>query len=232
MLSVLGAAVPGRPRRAPRATPPAAVSGPAGTRTTRRAAPSRRHTALALAGLGGLLVAPPLAVAVPVAGWAHRRLRHLQEQRREARRVADALPEAVDLLLLCTGAGWTLPVAHPKVARRLPPPLGPALTEAAVATDRGTPRADALLDALAPFGERARALGQVLADHLRYGVALLPSLERLSLELRLDRRRQAEVEARRVPVRLLGPLVVCVLPAFALLTVVPLLVASLRALPA
>jgi tight adherence protein C len=62
-------------------------------------------------------------------------------------------------------------------------------------------------------------------------VALAPGLERLSLELRLDRRRRAEIEARRVPVRLLAPLVVCVLPAFALLTVVPLLVASLRALP-
>jgi hypothetical protein len=37
--------------------------------------------------------------------------------------------------------------------------------------------------------------------------------------------------ARRVPVRLLAPLVTCVLPAFALLTVVPLLAASLESLP-
>jgi hypothetical protein len=59
----------------------------------------------------------------------------------------------------------------------------------------------------------------------------VPGLERLGLELRLDRRRAAEQQARRVPVRLLGPLVMCTLPAFALLTIVPLLVASLRALP-
>ena len=71
----------------------------------------------------------------------------------------------------------------------------------------------------------------MLVDHLRYGVPLLPALERTSLELRLDRRRAAELEARRVPVRLLAPLVTCVLPAFALLTVVPLLAASLDALP-
>jgi tight adherence protein C len=75
-------------------------------------------------------------------------------------------------------------------------------------------------------------LAQVLADHLRYGVPLLPALERTGLELRLERRRAAEVDARRVPIRLLGPLVSCVLPAFALLTVVPLLAASLDALPA
>ncbi len=96
---------------------------------------------------------------------------------------------------------------------------------------RGRPRADALLDALAPFGDRAHALAHVLGDHLRYGVPLLPGLERTGLELRLDRRRAAELDARRVPVRLLAPLVTCVLPAFALLTVVPLLAASLEALP-
>ena len=81
------------------------------------------------------------------------------------------------------------------------------------------------------LGDRAHALAHVLGDHLRYGVPLLPGLERTGLELRLDRRRAAELEARRVPVRLLAPLVTCVLPAFALLTVVPLLAASLEALP-
>ncbi len=90
---------------------------------------------------------------------------------------------------------------------------------------------DALVDALSPLGERALSLGHALADHLRYGVPLGPGLERMGSELRLDRRRRAEQDARRVPVRLLAPLVACVLPAFALLTVVPLLAASLRAFP-
>jgi tight adherence protein C len=95
----------------------------------------------------------------------------------------------------------------------------------------GRPRADALLDELVPLGDRAAALAHVLADHLRYGVPLVPGLERLGLELRLHRRRRAEEEARRVPLRLLAPLLTCVLPAFGLLTVVPLLVASLKSLP-
>jgi tight adherence protein C len=122
-------------------------------------------------------------------------------------------------------------MAHPLVATCAPAPLGPALDAAERATSAGRPRADALLDHLRPLGARAHALADVLSDHLRYGVPLLPALERTSLELRLDRRRAAEVEARRVPVRLLFPLVTCVLPAFALLTVVPLLAASLEALP-
>ena len=60
---------------------------------------------------------------------------------------------------------------------------------------------------------------------------LVPGLERAGLELRLARRRRAEEAARRLPVRLLAPLLTCVLPAFVLLTVVPLLVAALRSLP-
>jgi len=117
------------------------------------------------------------------------------------------------------------------VAPRLTSPVGEALALADRDAAAGQPRADAIVDALTPLGERALALAHLLADHLRYGVPLAPGLERLGLELRLERRRAAEQEARRVPVRLLGPLVTCTLPAFALLTVVPLLVASLRALP-
>ncbi|MEZ5134942.1 MAG: hypothetical protein R2699_07785 [Acidimicrobiales bacterium] len=44
------------------------------------------------------------------------------------------------------------------------------------------------------------------------------------------RRRDLERRVRRVPVLLLPPLVLCILPAFALMTVVPLIVLSLRSL--
>jgi len=186
---------------------------------------------LAGAAVAAGVVAPPLGVVPLVAAWLHRRTRAHRRRRGLERRIANGLPDAVDLLLLCTEAGWSLPIAHPEVAGRVSPPVADALGAAVAAADGGVPRAEALLAALAPLGERARALGHTLADHLHYGVALAPGLERLALELRLDRRRRAEVEARRVPVRLLGPLVTCILPSFALLTVVPLLAASLRALP-
>jgi tight adherence protein C len=174
----------------------------------------------------------PTLLPVAVAAWAIRRpLRERRARRAREQAVRRVLPDVVDLLRLATSAGMTLTIAHPLVARHTPPPVGPALRAADVAAGAGRARADALVDALSPFGDRAGALAHLLADHLRYGVPLLPGLERTSLELRLDRRRAAELDARRVPVRLLGPLVSCVLPAFALLTVVPLLAASLEALP-
>ena len=192
--------------------------------------PRMRTVALATAVL--LPLAPPVAVLVPPAVWLHRRRRALMATRRTQGAVRRALPDVVDLLLLTTSAGLSLPLAHPLVAVRVDAPVAGALRAAAAEAAAGRPRADALVDALTPLGPGAARVGHALADHLRYGTPLAPALERLSADLRLERRREAEQEARRVPVRLLGPLVACVLPAFALLTVVPLLAASLRALPA
>lgn len=179
----------------------------------------------------GRLVPTHPEPAEPPPGWILHRLRRLRAIRAQGRRVTDALPDAVDLLLLGTTAGLTLPIAHPLVVHRVAAPLGDALRVAHEEAMLGRPRADALLDALAPLGDRALSVGYALADHLRYGAPIVPTLERLSAELRLERRRRAEQAARRAPVQLLAPLITCVLPAFALLTVVPLLAASLRQLP-
>lgn len=225
-----------RPLGPPRARPaPLTALG----RTLRRAARSteadtaldRRVGRTAVAAAALLPVLPPLAVAVGATSWIRHRLRRVRARRDLERDVLDTLPDAVELLRLCCGAGIALPHAQPLVAEHLPPPVGPALLAAHRATGAGLPRADGLRQELGPLGDRAAALAHVLADHLHYGVPLAPALERLGLELRLDRRRRAEQDARRVPLRLLAPLVSCVLPAFGLLTVVPLLVASLQSLP-
>ncbi len=225
--AVLGVAGPPRARPAVPIRPPPPETHPRGALLP---TPAEVAVGGAAALVGGLL-APPLAVLGLAAPLVRRRVAARRSERGAARAVAVALPDAVDLFLLCAGGGLSLPLAHPLVAARVPAPVGDALRAADAATVAGTARADALLAALAPLGDRAAAVARVLVDHLRYGVPLVPGLERLDLELRLDRRRRAEEEARRVPLRLLAPLLTCVLPAFGLLTVVPLLVASLRSLP-
>ncbi len=64
----------------------------------------------------------------------------------------------------------------------------------------------------------------------RYGSPLGPALERLADEARRQRRQRAEEAARKIPVKLLFPLVSCTLPAFALLTVAPLIAGAIRSL--
>lgn len=215
--------------RAPRIAPATARTRPTSDEPTARRHAHRLAGGTALVALA--LVAPPLALAVPALVVGRRRLAERRRRRRHAERVRRSLPDAVDLLVLLTSAGTGLALAQPLVAAHCPGPVGEALASADRAAGEGSLRGDALIAALHPLGDRARSLAHVLASHLRYGVPLVPALERLRLELRLDRRRHAEQAARRVPVRLLGPLVACTLPAFALLTVVPLLAASLRSLP-
>ena len=67
----------------------------------------------------------------------------------------------------------------------------------------------------------------VLIAAVQDGTPLASSLTQAADEARLHRQRTVEARARRLPVLMLFPLVMCVLPAFVLLTIVPLLLASL-----
>jgi len=75
-----------------------------------------------------------------------------------------------------------------------------------------------------------RPLAAALVDAERYGSPVGAALDRLATEARDHARRRAEERARRIPVLLLFPLVLCILPAFGLLTVAPLLAGALDAL--
>lgn len=76
----------------------------------------------------------------------------------------------------------------------------------------------------------AAPLADSFAAADRYGQPLAPVLERLADEARQHRRRQADTLARQLPVRMSLPLVLCTLPSFVLLAVVPLLLAALSSL--
>jgi len=174
--------------------------------------------------------APPLAV-VPLA-WsvlaptlAVRRTRRAHEAA-----VADQLPDVVDLLTLTTAAGLPIAAALCAIGHRPGGPLGAALDRAAKHIERGGTTAGALGLVVENAGPSTRPLVDALAAHDRYGTPLAPALERVAIESRLRRRRQAEEAARRLPVTLLFPLVLTTLPAFALLTVVPLLAGSFGSL--
>lgn len=144
--------------------------------------------------------------------------------------VAAQQADVIDLFVLALGAGLNLQLTLTAVARRAPPAWEAALADVVDQVDRGQRIADALDGLPHALGEPARPVVRVLAGAERYGTPLLPALDRLALDARLDRRRRAEEAARRVPVKLLFPLVLCVLPAFGLLTVAPLLAGALQAL--
>jgi Flp pilus assembly protein TadB len=192
---------------------------------------SRRVTAVALVAVFlSVSVNPVLGVAVVAAAVVRARNAPQRASRAQEAAIRDQLPEVVDLLALGVGAGLTMPDAVGVVADRAPGPLGDSLATVGREVNRGAPVADALERARQRCGSQSSGLFAALVASDRHGSPLAPALDRLGHQARLDRRRAAEERARHVPVKLLFPLVVCVLPAFGLLTVVPLLVNSLGTL--
>jgi tight adherence protein C len=195
--------------------------------------PRRRRRLLVLAVLSAAAAAisPPLAVGVAAGGWVWPRWRAASVLRRRDHDLLTELPEVVDLFLVAVASGLNLRLAVEAVGERGPPRFGAALRRASAEVADGARIADALDSNLAPLGDPARPLASALLSSARYGTALTSALDRLAIETRQLRRRQAEETIRRVPVKLLFPLVLLVLPAFVLLTVVPLLASALRSLP-
>jgi tight adherence protein C len=190
----------------------------------------RRAGTVAVATLVGLAVGPLAAVAAGVGCLAWARHRATACDRRDVAELVAALPEVIDLFALAASSGLNLTLSVDAVARRAPPPIRTALTEVVDQIREGARTADGLEACVLPLGEPLRPLVTALVSSERYGTPILPALERLAADARVARRRASEEAARRVPVRLLFPLVFCVLPAFALLTVAPLLAGTLRAL--
>jgi type II secretion system (T2SS) protein F len=135
------------------------------------------------------------------------------------------LPVTLDLLGVAVGAGCTPYLAVDMAARWAPPGMAARLACVQDACALGATFAEAL-DDVAARAPPLRPLADALLASDRLGAPVGPALARLATEQRAELRRHAETHARRVPVRLLFPLVFVVLPAFGLLTVIPTLLAG------
>jgi type II secretion system (T2SS) protein F len=183
-----------------------------------RAGPAR--TAPALLGR----VVAPLSRSAVGRVLAGARGRH--RARRDGAALGADLPVTLDLLGVAVGAGCTPYLAVDTAARWAPPGMAARLAGVQNACALGATFAEAL-DDLAARAPPLRPLADALLASDRLGAPVGPALARLAADQRAELRRHAETHARRVPVRLLFPLVFVVLPAFGLLTVIPTLLAGL-----
>jgi tight adherence protein C len=171
--------------------------------------------------LGRVLAPLSAGVVGRVLAGARSRLR----AGRDAAALGAELPVTLDLLGVAVGAGCTPYLAVDMAARWAPPGMASRLSGVQDACALGATFADAL-DDLAARAPPLRPLAEALLASDRLGAPVGPALARLAAEQRAELRRHAEANARRVPVRLLFPLVFVVLPAFGLLTVIPTLLAG------
>lgn len=162
-----------------------------------------------------------LSIVVPVS----RELRHRRAALDEVLVLEAAMGPAIEILRLAVSAGLSVHGAVALLAEHAPPVLRPGLATVVRRVELGD-RLGHALDALEAWGEPGRPLVAALRSAAFDGAPLSAALDRHAVEVRDRTRRRAETRARRLPVQLLFPLSLCVLPAFVLLAVVPLLLSS------
>ena len=187
----------------------------------------------ALVGVGGLvcvgaavslgLVGGLLALLATVAAVAWRRR---ARRRDRVLRIDRNLPEVIDLLGLVVGAGRPTVSALADICPRVAEPFRSELAAVVKRTAAGEPFVESVRRLRESLGPSVSSVVYAVTAAEVDGAPLQPALERAADEAHRRRRVRAEEEARRVPVLMLFPLVFCILPAFCLLTVVPLLVGT------
>lgn len=177
--------------------------------------------------LGGVL---GVLVALAVSAWVWWEVGHMEppSARRRRERAARDLPHVIDLLAVVLASGASTSQALRSVASAVDPPLADELTavERSLALGRDPVRVWQEAAARAELGALARAMVRALDT----GASVADALHRLSSELQSKRHLDDEARARSVGVRVAAPLGLCLLPAFVLVGVVPLVGSTVRLL--
>jgi pilus assembly protein TadC len=193
---------------------------------------TRRMALAALASVAfALPPAAPLAVALGFVAIRGPEIALARLARRRHARGRGELPLFLDLLSVAVGAGLAPQLAVRRATEPLSGPLGDELRVAIRNTDLGRRWREELSAAADRAGveELRRAVDLVLRTE-RLGSSLADEMRRLAADVRESRRARASERARSAPVKMLFPLVFLILPAFLLLTVVPVLLTTVRSI--
>lgn len=236
-------AVPGGRRPRPRGTPPSrdardrrglpASSGSPGSPGDGADLPVLRWLGTAGVLLGVVFLVGGwrgLAAGLPAAGacwwWTGRTEPPAVRRRRE--RLVASVPHAVDLLAACLSAGLSPGAGLELVVGAVDPPLAEELAAVDARLRLGVDPATVWRD-LARHTELG-GLGRAVSRAVDSGASVADAMQRLASDLRRAARAEAETRARAVGVKAAVPLGVCLLPAFVLVGVVPLVAGSLSVL--
>ena len=145
------------------------------------------------------------------AGFLRRKIRLRQKE------IQIALPDALDMLVICVEAGLGLNQALVRVSEEvetMSPVLSEELQIVNLEMRAGTPREDALRN----LGERTdvpdlRSLATMLIQTDRFGTSIAQALRVHSDTLRTKRRQRAEEAAAKTTIKMVPPLVFFIFPA-------------------
>jgi tight adherence protein C len=145
--------------------------------------------------------------------------RRVDERQKEILRT---LSDTLDLLTISVEAGLSLNAAIAQVVQNVPGTLSAEFARMLQEIQLGVPRADAFRN----LAERtdveelnAFALAMIQADV--FGVSIASVLRTQAQQLRIKRRQRAEAKAQQTPVKIVFPLILCILPALFIVIVGP-----------
>ena len=154
-------------------------------------------------------------------------LLHNAGEKRE-KLMLNALPDALDLMTISVEAGLGFDAAVSRVAKETTGPLAEEFSRMMQEMQIGVGR----MDAMRAMGERSAikdlksfALAMVQADS--FGIPIARVLRIQSTEMRQKRRQRAEEKAQAVPVKILFPLVFCILPCLFIIILGPVVIKML-----
>ena len=139
--------------------------------------------------------------------------------------------DIIDQLTICVEAGLGFDAALARVATTTEGPLTDELRHTISDIQAGVPRAQALRT----LADRAqiveiRQLVTALLQAQKHGVPMAETLRIQSAEMRLKRKQRTEEKAAKLTVKMLFPIIVCFLPVFMIITVVPALITVMGAI--
>ena len=153
--------------------------------------------------------------------WLQRKARIRQEK------IRFALPDALDLLVICIESGLALDAAFIRIGREMretAPELCEELTLMNLEVSAGKPRDECMRNfGLRTGVEEVKALTARLIQAIKFGTNLAVSLRVHAESLRIKRRQEAEERAAKTTVKLLFPLVFFVFPALLVVILGPAL---------
>ncbi len=154
--------------------------------------------------------------------------------RRRQKEIVRALPDALDMLVVCVEAGLALNGAMLRVSEEIvtiSPVLGEQLGLVNLEIRAGTPRDDALRN----LGERTgvedvRSFVGMLIQTEKFGTSIAQALRIHADVLRTKRRQRAEEASAKTAIKMLFPLVFFIFPAMFVVILGPAFIQVLRAL--
>ena len=145
--------------------------------------------------------------------------RRVEERQREILRT---LSDTLDLLTISVEAGLSLNAAMAQVVQNVPGVLSSEFARMLQEIQLGVPRSEAfrhLAERTDVEELNAFALAMIQADV--FGVSIASVLRTQAQQLRIKRRQAAEAKAQQTPVKIVFPLILCILPSLFVVIVGP-----------